>query len=395
MAEALSARRQRSDGAADGADAAAAARPLHDDAGRREHALRRLHAQGRAGAARRARRRAARAPTCRRKRVVVDDRRRPPTPSRSSTRSRPPASRPPRSPTAARPTPSAPTATTCKRLGVAGFAAANIMLLSVSVWSGHAGDMPASLQTLFHWLSALIALPAVAYAGQPFFVSARQALAARRLNMDVPISLGVMLATAMSLYQTVRGSEQVYFDAAVTLLFFLLIGRALDQRMRARAAERRRRTCSACARRSPRSSAPTARIERIADAPTSRPACASSSRPASALPVDGRVVSGASEIDESLITGESRPRARRAGRSASTPAPSTSASPIEAEATAAADNTLLAEIARLMADRRAGARPLRAPRRSRRAALCAGRAHPRGLRPSSAGCSPATAGSRR
>ncbi len=112
-----------------------------------------------------------------------------------------------------------------KRLGVAGFAAANIMLLSVAVWSasGPATWTPAT-QSLFHWVSALIALPAIAYAGQPFFRSAAQALAARRLNMDVPISLGVTLATAMSLYQTMRGSEQVYFDAAITLLFFLLVG---------------------------------------------------------------------------------------------------------------------------------------------------------------------------
>ena len=110
------------------------------------------------------------------------------------------------------------------------------MLLSVSVWSALGGDMLPSAQALFHWLSALIALPAVAYAGQPFFRSAAQALGARRLNMDVPISLGVLLATFMSLYQTARGSEQVYFDAAVTLLFFLLVGRFLDQRMRTRAA---------------------------------------------------------------------------------------------------------------------------------------------------------------
>ena len=122
-----------------------------------------------------------------------------------------------------------------RRVGVAGFAAANIMLLSLSVWSGAAGDMSPSVQALFHWLSALIALPAIGYAGQPFFTSAAQALGSRRLNMDVPISLGVLLATAMSLYQTMRGSEQVYFDAAVTLLFFLLIGRYLDQHMRARA----------------------------------------------------------------------------------------------------------------------------------------------------------------
>jgi P-type Cu2+ transporter len=123
-----------------------------------------------------------------------------------------------------------------RRVGVAGFAAANIMLLSVSVWPGATGDMSPSVQALFHWLSALIALPVVGYAGQPFFRVAAQALRAGRLNMDVPISLGVTLATAMSLYQTARGSEQVYFDAAVTLLFFLLVGRFLDQRMRTLAA---------------------------------------------------------------------------------------------------------------------------------------------------------------
>ena len=122
-----------------------------------------------------------------------------------------------------------------RRLGVAGFAAMNIMLLSVSVWSGAGADMDGSVQSLFHWLSALIALPAVVYAGQPFFRSAAQALKAGRLNMDVPISLGVILATAMSLYQTTRASEQVYFDAAVTLLAFLLVGRLLDEQMRVRA----------------------------------------------------------------------------------------------------------------------------------------------------------------
>src|SRR5690606_14368058 len=93
-----------------------------------------------------------------------------------------------------------------RRVGVAGFAAANIMLLSVSVWSGQSGDMEQSVQTLFHWLSALIALPTIAYAGQPFFRSAAQALSARRLNMDVPISLAILLATSMSLDQTIRGS---------------------------------------------------------------------------------------------------------------------------------------------------------------------------------------------
>jgi len=82
-------------------------------------------------------------------------------------------------------------------LAVAGFAAMNIMLLSVSVWSGNVSDMTPEIRDFFHWLSALIALPTVAYAGQPFFQSAWRAVRARQLNMDVPISLGVLIVTAI------------------------------------------------------------------------------------------------------------------------------------------------------------------------------------------------------
>ena len=233
-----------------------------------------------------------------------------------------------------------------RRLGVAGFAAANVMLLSVSVWSGYSGDMPTSVQTLFHWLSALIAIPAIGYAGQPFFASARSALASRRLNMDVPISLGVTLATVMSVYQTARGSEQVYFDAAITLLFFLLIGRVLDERVRRRAASAAENLLGL---RAPTTSVVNAvgSIHCIATAevrPGDRILVAAGDR----IPVDARLVKGTTEIDESLISGESRPRIVTTGDRLYCGSINLSG-PIEAEATAVADNTLLAEISRLLA----------------------------------------------
>ncbi|MGO4841248.1 nitrogen fixation protein FixI, partial [Rhizobiaceae sp. 2RAB30] len=99
------------------------------------------------------------------------------------------------------------------------------------VWSG-AED---ATRDLFHWISALIAIPALVFAGRIYFRSAWSALRHGRMNMDVPIAIGVSLAYGMSLYETVNHGPHAYFDAAVTLLFFLLIGRTLDHVMRNRA----------------------------------------------------------------------------------------------------------------------------------------------------------------
>jgi Cu2+-exporting ATPase len=123
-------------------------------------------------------------------------------------------------------------------LAVAGFAAGNVMLISIGIWAGQSGVLdtigPATL-ALLHWVSALIAMPAIAYAGRPFFASALGALRQRRTNMDVPISVGVLLVTGMSLTETISSGAHTYFDSAVTLLFFLLVGRVLDHRARGQA----------------------------------------------------------------------------------------------------------------------------------------------------------------
>ena len=120
-----------------------------------------------------------------------------------------------------------------RALAVAGFASANVMLLSIAIWSGF-GEMGHATRDLLHWVSALIALPALAYAGRPFFRSAATALRAGRTNMDVPISIGVILAAGLSLWETARSGEHAYFESVVMLLFFLLVGRYLDRRARGR-----------------------------------------------------------------------------------------------------------------------------------------------------------------
>jgi P-type Cu2+ transporter len=187
-------------------------------------------------------------------------------------------------------------------LGVAAFAAMNIMLLSVSVWSGNASDINSETRDFFHWISALIALPAAAYAGQPFFESAVRALKTRRVNMDVPITLGILLALGMSVVETLNHGEHAYFDSAVMLIFFLLIGRTLDQVMR--------RKTRAVAGNLAALKAETA-VKFISDSEVSEVPIAAISpgdvvlvRPGERISVDGKVVSGRSEIDQSLITGE-------------------------------------------------------------------------------------------
>ena len=229
------------------------------------------------------------------------------------------------------------------RLAVAGFAAANIMLLSVSVWSSTNADE--STHALFHWLSGVIALPAIAYAGQPFFSSAWQALKRRRVNMDVPISLAILLSATMSLYQTIKGSDQVYFDASVTLLFFLLIGRYLDQRVRinARGAAENLLGLKSQWAHVILSDGSVERLPSRLVEPGMRIAVAAGER----FPADGVIAQGATAIDESLITGETAPR-NIAANDAVYAGSVNLGGPVEMEARAAEADTLLAQIARLM-----------------------------------------------
>lgn len=186
-------------------------------------------------------------------------------------------------------------------IAVAGFGAMNVMLLSVAVWSGAAGETRA----VFHVVSALIAVPVVAYAARPFFVSALGALRARRMNMDVPIALAILLALALSLFETARGGDEVFFDAALTLTFFLLIGRYLDHRMR----ERARGAMAGLQRLAVRAAtlvAPDGATRPIAAADIA-PGMVLRILPGERVPADLRVVTGGSDVDRALVTGEARP----------------------------------------------------------------------------------------
>jgi Cu2+-exporting ATPase len=232
-----------------------------------------------------------------------------------------------------------------RALAVAGFAAGNVMLLSVSVWAGFAGEMGQATRDLLHWISALIALPAIAFAGQPFFRSAWQAVRHGRTNMDVPISLGVILATAMSLYQTMHSGAHAYFDSAAMLLLFLLVGRYLDRRARGRAR-----------------SAADALVALMAQPATvlgsdgrARRVPAASVRTGDTVLVaageritaDGRIAEGSSAVDKSLIDGEALPAEIGPGAGVLAGMLNLEA-PLRITVTATGERTFIAEIVRLM-----------------------------------------------
>jgi Cu2+-exporting ATPase len=226
-------------------------------------------------------------------------------------------------------------------LAVAGFACMNVMLLSVSIWSGADG----STLRLFHWLSALIGVPAIVYAGRPFFASAWSALRRWSTNMDVPISIGVILATSLSFYETLTGGHEAWFDGTLMLLLFLLAGRVLDAMMRDRA----RAGVDALLRQAAPGAMVIGRdgtLEWLA-ARDLLPGMVMRVAAGERLAADGEVVAGEGRLDQSLLTGESVPVPVAVGGAVHAGTLNID-SPMDVRVTAAGADTSLAEIARLM-----------------------------------------------
>lgn len=228
-----------------------------------------------------------------------------------------------------------------RALAVAGFGMMNIMLLSVSVWSGAVG----ATRDLFHWLSALIAIPVYFYSGRPFFSSAFTALRHGRTNMDVPITIGITIATGLSIYETMTSGAHAYFESVVMLLFFLLAGRVLDGMMRDRARE----GISALLKQT----APGAMV--LNEDGTTHWLAVKELRPdmrmvvaaGENLAADGVIESGTSNFDFSLMTGESEPQPKGTGDIVLAGTLNLSA-PVTVRITAAGEDTSLSDIARLM-----------------------------------------------
>jgi Cu2+-exporting ATPase len=190
------------------------------------------------------------------------------------------------------------------RLGIAGAAAGNVMLMALALYSGRFAGMGAEYVTLFRWGSFLIATPTVFWAGNVFFRGGLAAVRTRTPHMDLPVSLGILAGYIGSAVNTVRSTGDVYFDSLCTLIFLLLVGRYL-QRAQRRGSSKASDLIHALApstaalvegderREVPASSVPVGSIVEI--------------RAGERIPVDGVVCDGRSTVDTSLLTGESLP----------------------------------------------------------------------------------------
>lgn len=200
------------------------------------------------------------------------------------------------------------------RVFVAGFGAMQVMMYAFPAYVAGDGEMSPEIAQLMRWASLVLTLPVVFYSAAPFFRNAWRELKLRRLGMDVPVALGVGVAFLASLWATLRGGGEVYFDSVSMFVFLLLGGRYLELRARQKATastEALARLVPAIAHRL--SEYPGSLVTETVAAVDLAPGAVAIVRPGEVVPADGTVIEGESSLDESMLTGESRPLCRRVG----------------------------------------------------------------------------------
>ncbi len=233
------------------------------------------------------------------------------------------------------------------RLFVAGFGMMQVMMYAVPAYLAGEGEMSDEIGRLLRWASLVLTLPVVLYSAAPFFRNAWRDLRLKRVGMDVPVALGVGSAFFASLWATLAGTGEVYFDSVTMFVFLLLGGRYLEMLARhrsVRAIERVGRALPAFAERL--TAYPALDTERVVVSALMPGDCVLVA-PGQAVPADGRVLAGESEVDESLLTGESRPLPKSAG-SAVTGGTVNIRSPLLLRIERVGEGTRLASIVRLM-----------------------------------------------
>jgi Cu2+-exporting ATPase len=231
-----------------------------------------------------------------------------------------------------------------KRLGVAGLGMMQVMMYAVGLYAGDASGMSDAARAFLEWVSLAVTLPVMLYSGRVFFEGAWRSLKARSPGMDVPVALAIGLAFLASCFNFFRGEGQVWFDSVVMFIFFLSLGRYLEMVLR----HRNLQAGAALARLLPEWA------ERIRNGQSETvPATDLESgdmvrvRTGETFPADGEITVGETEVDEALLTGESRPLLRRPGDAVIAGTINMS-QPVEIEVTAGGQETTVSALGRLL-----------------------------------------------
>ena len=197
------------------------------------------------------------------------------------------------------------------RLFVSGFGMMQVMMYALPVYLAEPGSMTADIELLMRWAGLMLTLPVVLYSAGPFFRGAWRDLRRRRAGMDVPVALGIGIAFTASVWSTFSRSGEVYFDSISMFIFLLLCGRYLEMRARhvvARSLDYLSRALPDVALR-----LDDAGVAQELHVSALRVGDRVLVRPGERVPTDGVVAEGRSFVDESLLSGESRPVARQTG----------------------------------------------------------------------------------
>ncbi|HMP80084.1 MAG TPA: heavy metal translocating P-type ATPase [Pirellulaceae bacterium] len=193
------------------------------------------------------------------------------------------------------------------RLGAAGAAAGNNMLIALALYLGWFAGMDAAIEWLLRWASCAVGMVSLLWPGRVFFQSAWAALKMRVPHMDLPIALGLGVGGISGLVNTWRGLGEIYFDSLSVLVFLLLIGRFVQSRQQRRAAD----SIDLLYRLTPRFARKIVDgLEIETRAELLRVGDTVEVRAGELIPADGRLLDGRAVVDESLLTGESIPQER-------------------------------------------------------------------------------------
>ncbi len=185
------------------------------------------------------------------------------------------------------------------RLGIAGLATMQVMMLAVALYLEVFGDLEPEFKSYFRWVSLIFATPVLLYSALPFYLNAWRSIKGRTLGMDVPVSIALVFAYVASLVATITEQGEVFFESISMFTFFLLVGRFLEMRARRKAA-----AASGNLLKLIPAIATTLNGEQI---PVKTLKIGDRIRvlPGEHIPADGKVITGRVHIDESMLTGES------------------------------------------------------------------------------------------